>query len=313
MRIGEDWEDVIELPSAGARQHSPNSIAANADSSGKPLAYRVQREPHDHTELLARSKPGRETDLVAALATGYGPLDAAITTLSFCPSVEKPMRSARFRHTKFSGLVLLGLLSIATTSGCVGMMANVMHIARGNLVPPDFSGLNDRRVAVVCVSNSDAFGPTSASISLARAVGKLLSENVPDIEVVSPQRVADWIDKNDWDYVDYVAVGRGVDAEMVVAIDLDSFSLHEGKTLYKGRADLSIVVYDLAKNGEEVFAVTPPQVQFPVSGGQHTTDLAEDAFRRQFLMVISSRIARHFYAYDAKEDYARDVTLVNAG
>ncbi len=188
-------------------------------------------------------------------------------------------------------LIPWAVLALAAAGGCVGTLANLMNVAQGNVVPANYTGLKGKRVAVICVSNSEAFGPSFASIALAGQVGKLLKSNVSDVTIVDPQKIADWIDRHDWDYLDYKEVGRGVDAEMVVAIDLDTFSLHEGKTLYKGRADLEVVVYDMKQAGKEVFSYTPTQIQFPENTGAHTTDMSEETFRRQFLSVIASRIA----------------------
>ena len=152
-----------------------------------------------------------------------------------CPCFDSPWH-----------VVLLVALVLAISTGCIGTFVNLMNAAQGNVVPANFTGLKGKRVAVVCVSNSEAFGPSYASLALASQVGEAArSANVSDVTIVETQKIADWIDRNDWDYLDYKAVARGVDAEMVVAIDLDSFSLHEGKTLYKGRADVEVVVYDM--------------------------------------------------------------------
>jgi hypothetical protein len=201
-------------------------------------------------------------------------------------------------------------VALATATGCIGTFANLMNAAQGNVVAANYTGLKGKRVAVVCVSNSESFGPSYASLALADLVGKLLERNIPSASIIEPRKIADWIDRNDWDYLNYKAVGQGVDAEMVVAIDLDSFSLHEGKTLYKGRADISVVVYDMTQDGKEVFAYSPTQIQFPENAGHHTTDMSEEIFRRQFLGVVASRVARQFYAYDVKEDFARDTSVI---
>lgn len=207
---------------------------------------------------------------------------------------------------------LVASVVLASSIGCVGLIANLMHVAQGNFIPAEFTGLQAKRVAVVCVASSEAFGPTEASVVLARQVSKLLEESVDEIQLIDGQQIADWIDRNDWDYLDYAAIGRGVDAEMVVAIDLDSFSLHEGKTMYKGRADVSLVVYDMMQGGKQVFSSTPPQIQYPLNSGYHTTDISEVEFRRQFLVLVARRLARNFYPYDVKEDYAQDTTLIGA-
>lgn len=204
----------------------------------------------------------------------------------------------------------LALLTLGLASGCVGTLANLVHMANGNLVPARYPGLKEKRVAVVCVSDSESFGPSYASQTLAREVGKLIRINVPKVTVISPQTIANWIDRNNWDSLDYKAVGRGVNADMVVAIDLSSFSLHEGKTLYKGRAELRVVVYDMLNDGEEVFAFQPSEIVFPENTGFHTTDMSEEELRARFLSLLANRVARQFYPYDVQEDFARDTSLI---
>jgi hypothetical protein len=47
-----------------------------------------------------------------------------------------------------------------------------------------------------------------------------------------------------------------------------------------------------------------------VNAGVHTTDHTERDFRKLFLSTLGQRVARHFYPYEAIEDYAQDSTLV---
>ena len=42
--------------------------------------------------------------------------------------------------------------------------------------------------------------------------------------------------------LDFATLGKGVDADLVVAIEIDSFRLYDGQTMYKGRAKLSTTV-----------------------------------------------------------------------
>jgi hypothetical protein len=210
----------------------------------------------------------------------------------------------------FVSAAALMLLVLGLASGCVGTLANLVHMANGNLVPARYAGLKEKRVAVVCVSDSESFGPSYASQTLAREVGKLIKINVPKVTVISSQAIANWIDRNNWDSLDYKAVGRGVNADMVVAIDLSSFSLHEGKTLYKGRAELRVVVHDMLNGGDEVFVYQPSEILFPENSGFHTTDMSEEDFRARFLSLLANRVARQFYASDVQEDFARDTTLI---
>jgi hypothetical protein len=195
----------------------------------------------------------------------------------------------------------------------VGLLANLIHVGTGEMVPAQFTGLTEKKVAVICVSNASAFGPTAASSELGRKVAAMLGQQVRKIEVVDPQEVADWIDQNGWDQLDYTALGEGVGAQMLVSIDLNTFSLHDGPTLYKGRADVRLRVYDIEQDGKVVFDKEPPQIQFPIQAGYYTSEISEREFRRKFLAVLAQRIARHFFAYELIEDFAQDTTLIGQG
>ena len=218
------------------------------------------------------------------------------------------MSARHFGAQKFAIAFAAAALAI-TACGC-GLVANVLNVVGVGLMPAAYSGLEEKKVAVICVSNSELFGPTSTSDDLARRINKLLGKNVKRIEIVPTQRVNDWIDMHDWDMVDFVSIGRGVEAEMVVAIDLNSLSLHDGATMFKGRANVQIVVYDVV-SGTEVFSKSPPEIEFPVTAGVPSTSTSEREFRKMFLDNLASRIARNFYAFDINDDVASDVATLS--
>lgn len=203
----------------------------------------------------------------------------------------------------------VGLL-LAGNSGCVGLIANLIYAGTGNKVPARFDGLKERKVAVVVMDSQGAIGPSLISQQLAQRISISLKNNVKEINVLDPQTVEDWIDEHNWDYLDFQALGKGVGCESLVAVDIDSFSLHDGQTMYKGQANIHLSVYDILDQGKEVYSVTPRQIEYPVNGGYHTTDIPERDFRKLFLDKLAQRIARHFFAYEAIEEYAEDTTLV---
>lgn len=219
-------------------------------------------------------------------------------------------KSERYSGSQFASFIVFGLLVVSCSTGCLARFAaNMIHAAHGNLVDARCNALEEKKVAVVCVSATDAFGPRPISAIIAEKVGRQLRANVKEIEVVDQQEIEDWIDKNDWNEIDFPEIGKDLGVDRVLAIDLNSFGLYEGKTMYKGRADVSLVVYDIP-SGKEIFSYIPSQIQFPRNTGTHTTDLSENEFRRRFVNILSGRIARHFYAYDATEDFAQDSSIV---
>lgn len=210
-------------------------------------------------------------------------------------------------------IVTMTLLALLTTggSGCVGIAAQLLYVIKGEKIDAEFEGLEGKRVAVVCVSSSSGFDPGSAASTLAQFVEGLLRKNVKDIKLVRQQEIADWIDNNDWDRLDYRDIGRGVRAEMIVAIDLDGFRLHEDATLYKGRTNWTVTVYDMQQAGEAVFRRSERNFQFPVNGGQHVSETSEDRFQQKFLLILAQDISKHFYAYEFKDEFARDALIAH--
>jgi hypothetical protein len=209
-------------------------------------------------------------------------------------------RNLTCRTAVAAGLVL----AILSMGGCA-IMNHLLYVVKGATIPAEFDGLKDQRVAVVCVSANDDYGPDSTTVMLSRAVEQLLQERVAKIRLVRHQEVANWIDRNDWQH-DYLEIGRGVKADMVVAVDLGRFSLYEGSTLFKGHADVEVSVFDMNNNGSKVYHTTLYDFSFPSKGAQATTEISEANFKRAFIAMLAQHVARSFYEYDIQENVASD-------
>lgn len=207
------------------------------------------------------------------------------------------------RSRTFAALSL-ALLTAAATSGC-GLASQLAYIVHGNPVEAKFAGLEGKRVAVVCLDANSLKGPGGEADAIAKAVSANLSYKVPDIEVVRQSEIADWMDNHNEQLTDYRNVGRGVKADMVVGIDLDSFSIHEGQTLLKGRAAVGVKVYDMQKDGALVYENPMHEIAWPESGARHVTE-SEAKFRTFFVHTLAGRISKDFYSYEKIEDYGLD-------
>lgn len=203
--------------------------------------------------------------------------------------------------------VLLGGLVAASAAGTTGC-AIVYQLFRGDgpMVPAMHTGLVNRRVAVVALVNGGSLGSETVAEDLARAIAGHLRRKVENISVVRPEEVADWIDQNNWDEDDFVEVGRGVDAERVVAVEVNHFRLHDGPTLYRGQASLVVRVIDVESGGRIVFEHDMPEFSFPPHYGIPTTDRSEAAFRRVFVQQMAYDVAKLFFEHPLAEDFAVD-------
>jgi hypothetical protein len=205
-------------------------------------------------------------------------------------------------------LTILALSILASSSGCIGISAHLLYFFKGSQkIAAEYDGLEEKRVAVVCVSDSVGHGPSSISSMMERSVAILLRERGKKIDVIHQDEVADWIDNNDWNQMDYRDIGRGVSADRVLAIDVSSVHLHEGMTLYKGRADVVVTVYDMNDDGKVAFRKTLPEFTFPRNGARHSTEMSENQFRQLFVTFLSEQVAKYFYDYHFEDDFATDV------
>lgn len=207
-------------------------------------------------------------------------------------------------------IVLTLAVGLLTLPGCVGFLAQMIYTIKGTQVPPDFDGLNGKRVAVVCVSDASAYGPDTLTYTVGQMVGIQLANGLDEkSQVIAPARIEDWIDKNGWTETEYVELGKGVEADMVVAIEIASYSLNEGSTLFKGRSDVTVTVYDIEKDGQVPFSATPNHFVFP-KHGRPAIQTTERQFEAFYLAQLTTMVANHFIAHDKLESFARDAATI---
>lgn len=197
---------------------------------------------------------------------------------------------------------------LAPLAGC-NVLATGLYFLKGMNVPPESNDLVGRRVAVVCrTGTSLQYNNPNVSRDLAKQASLLLAKNVRHIHVIDQKKVLEWADENTWE--DFVEIGRHLDAEVVVGIDLEDFSLFQGQTLYQGRANLNFAVYDVAKGKEPIFERPLPQVIYPPNTPIPTTDKTEQQFRAAFIRELATQIAEHFYEHDPTATFANDSTAL---
>ncbi|MEM8678245.1 MAG: hypothetical protein AAGF97_02715 [Planctomycetota bacterium] len=210
-----------------------------------------------------------------------------------------------------SYLLLFAAIALCGHTGCIARFAAlVRHATVGNTVPAKYQNFEDRDVAVICLSRSRSFGSTTAAEDINRRVVKYMRKHVKGLQLVPAQEIETWIDEHDWNEIDYRELGYGVGADVLIAVDMDRFTLYEGKNLFKGRADVEITIYDMTLDGEVVLEETPPEIVYPVTAGVFTAEMTETEFKKQFIDFVAYRIARNFYPYELSDDFGRDPSSV---
>ena len=200
-------------------------------------------------------------------------------------------------------IFILGCGLLLSTSGCSTILT-VAYLFHPEDVPAEYSGLRGKHVVVVCKPIVELeFTDAGTARELAERIGANIRENVRGVKIISQQEVSRWLDENAW--VDYPTLGKSVDADLVVGIDLDHFSLHEGSTLYRGRTTIHMQVHDI-KDDLIVFDKRMEDFTFPANSAIPTADQSEQQFRGLFLRILAGRLSRCFHAYESRAHFAEE-------
>lgn len=198
----------------------------------------------------------------------------------------------------------LMILAAACSGGCAGPLATILYLTTGNNTPAACKLLEEKKIAVVCrVPPNLEYRSGSAARDLASQVAKLLRINGKKMNVIEAKEIERFTDENNWE--DPAEIGKAVDAEMVLVIELEEMSLFEHQTLYRGKANVVLKIHDM-KEKEIVWEDAPPQLLYPPNVGIPTTDRQTPQFQREFLGVIATEIAQKFCAYDSSATFAGD-------
>ena len=207
----------------------------------------------------------------------------------------------RYIHLSWVGVTLLLLIG---ASGCTSVLATAVYLIKGTNVDAEFNNMNGKKVAVVCRS-LDFSGFHSANVpkELSQQVSVLLGANVPKVEIIDQRKVDEWMDNNSWE--DYLEVGRALDSDLVLGLDVEQFSIYESQTLFRGKANVTMKLYD-CESGNLLVDRPLPQVVYPPNAAKATSDIQPRAFQREFVANLANQIGRHFYPHDPGNDFAAD-------
>lgn len=201
-------------------------------------------------------------------------------------------------------LTAVSAAAFALVLGGCSTLGTIAYLIQPNDVPAEYNGLRGKHVAVVCRPIVELeFSDAGSARELAGIVGALVAQNVRQVKVIGQREVARWIDENDW--VDYATLGKSLDANVVIGIDLEEFRMHEGSTLYRGRASAIVRVFDVASK-EMVFERRIEGFTYPGDGAVPAADRSESQFRAMFLQILGRRVARLFHSHDSRTSFAEE-------
>lgn len=197
------------------------------------------------------------------------------------------------------------LLPTLAAAGCANWIAGAMWLVKGTNRSAECNALKGQRVVVVCRPPAEMEFSDGAvgGKELAIAVGELLDKHVKKIEVVDYREVDEWTDEHTWQ--EYTEIGEALEADMIVGVDLETFHIYAGQTLYQGTSAISLTVYDMNDRGKAIYEKML-QVKYPPNAPVARDSKPPQQFRREFVGILARQIGKLFYDHDSFEDYAID-------
>jgi hypothetical protein len=201
----------------------------------------------------------------------------------------------------------LALLSLAAF-GCKSMLQSFTLLYQGYDQPAEWDGLKGKKVAVVCKPlTSLEYSSAGVDRLLAEGICEELKAHIKDIHIIDQRKVADLRDEKPME--DFVQIGKALKAEKVVGIDIESFGIRDGATLFKGRATVHIQVFDVA-DGSCEWHKNPEGYLYPRIGSTSIQDQPEAEFRNAFVAILATEIARYFFPHDPRDAFGSDAMSV---
>ncbi len=199
--------------------------------------------------------------------------------------------------------LFLSVIVAVFCSGCQPLASALYVMSGEGDIKAQYAGLKEKRVVVVCRSVSALqYQNSGAAKEIAKQVGIRLKSHIKKVDLVPRNDIDHWMDENNND--DFVAIGKGLKADLVVGIDLESFSLYQGANVYRGNAVTNVTVYDIKDRGEIAWDRKLPKILFPPNSDVPASEKPEAEFRQKFVEKIAETIAHQFYDHPLAEDFA---------
>jgi hypothetical protein len=208
-------------------------------------------------------------------------------------------------------LMLISLIALVQ-SGCSTVILLGYLIGGPPSKEPDFNirtkqSLSDKGKKVLVM----AYAPTeikwdnaAVDLELAKFVAMQLVRK--NIQVIDPDRVYEWLDKNnDWDKAS--EVGAHFEVDYVVKIDIRNYSLYEENSsdLYRGRAEVLVTVIQMDEDKKDGKPIYNREIvsKFPTQAQVSVGDKTFAEFKKLYLSVLSNEIGVLFYPSYAGDEF----------
>lgn len=221
-------------------------------------------------------------------------------------SVDPKWISVRWR---VGAALLLAAALLGSVGGCsLGVMAGRAIFGDPKLASEfrtrtgiDLTKEEKKLLVVVRTPSSIEGELPSLDLDLIDAVSRKLK--VHGVQIVNPDDVAKWIDKNGGRFDHPSELAREFDTDFIAIIDVDTFSLRDpgSPNLFHGSASGQMQVFEVrevagTKEAQQVFAGNFRN-QYPPHGPVPADSLSSKMFEKRFIDNLSDRLGSRFYDY----------------
>lgn len=201
-------------------------------------------------------------------------------------------------------ILLFGVLFL---TGCASAISAVAYVVKGYDQDPNCKLLMKGEHKVVVVSRAQGLQYQCDTVpeALSQYVSYLIGNNTKNkkLRMIDQRKVNDWFDRRSGkDIENFLDIGEDLNADYVVGIDVEYFSIYDSgpSNLYRGTARVKVSLYD-CKTKEEKHNRSFPRIVYPPNAAITRTDKDLVDFRRDFVEIVASHIASEFHPHDPRK------------
>ena len=64
--------------------------------------------------------------------------------------------------------------------GCTSAISTLMYVIKGHTMPATYGGLEEKKIAVVCISDASAYGPDTLTYTISNALSVKLAQGLDE-------------------------------------------------------------------------------------------------------------------------------------
>jgi len=200
-------------------------------------------------------------------------------------------------------LLLAVAVVLCVGSGCQWIV-NFIAVAMPDPEVPARYDLEDRRIVLLCTPTERIEAGYSNELTyLVSELNRQLSEKVDGIQIVPPDRVADYRTSHPaFDSLSRLEIGRHFKADRLVELELEQLTMHRGgEWLLQGVAIGTVRVANIQNGGKVEF---DERIEF--THPKRQPYMADDTTARKFVRIyvqkLSARVAMLFYEHPRKAE-----------